>query len=95
VPRVEERLGLGAGEQLDPERARQADQRAVDAVGAQVLAPARRVVPRGVEGAVGLAGEDEREAVARAPQRGRLGAVLERGEEGLGPQVLVDVEAVV
>jgi hypothetical protein len=93
VPGVEQRLRLGARQRLDAERARQAHERAVDPVGAQLGAAARRVVRRGVERGDGLAGEHELRALGRVAQERRRGAALERGEEGLGPEVLVNVEA--
>ena len=93
VPGVEDRLRLGAGERLDAERARHAHQHAVDAVAPDLAAAALGIVRGGVERGLGLAGEDERQPVARAPQARRLGTAFEGREERLGPEVLVDVEA--
>ena len=81
VPGVEDRLRLGAGERLDAERARHAHEHAVDPVAPDLVAAARGIVRGGVERRLGLAGEDEREPVARAPQARRLGARV-RGPRG-------------
>lgn len=88
VPGGEQRLRLGARQRLDAERARQGDERAVDPVGAQLRPAAVGIVRAGLEPRGGLAFEHEH---AVAEER-RLRAVLEGGEERLGPEVLVNVD---
>jgi hypothetical protein len=93
VPGVDQRLRFAARQRLDPERARQAQQGAVDAVGPQRLRAGRGVLRAEVERRLRLAGQPQHPTGAAAVQGGRLGAAREGRDERLGPEVLVDVDA--
>ena len=60
---------------------------------AQQGGPAHRVVVGGVDRPLRLAVQSQHPSVARAPQERSGGAAGERRQQGLGPQVLVHVDA--
>ena len=88
----EQRLRLARGQSLDPERDRRGDQHAVEAVGGRERRTAVGVVILEIDERLGLAGQAERPATAAAQQHRRLAAPLQRAQQRLGPEMLVDVD---
>jgi hypothetical protein len=85
---VQQRTGLVRRQRLDAERRGQRDERAAEAVGAGQLRAGRDVVVLGVDREGRLTVEIESPLF----EVRRSGAGAERGEERLGPEVLVDVD---
>ena len=89
----EQRLGLGGGERLDPERGGGGHQRAVDAVGRQRAPRACRDRDRRGRAESRARRGPERPAVAMADEARRLAAPRQLPEQRLGPEMLVDVDS--
>ncbi len=90
---VDQRQRLLAREPLDAERARQADQRAVEPVSLHELGAPRRRLGGGVDHVRALAREVEHLQTALGRYEREVAAVGERVEERLGPQVLMYVDS--
>src|SRR5439155_10398611 len=88
VVRLEDRLRLVLGQELDLERRRKRDDRDVDLVAVKLAEPRLEIVCVEVDVEPTLPLELERTVA----EPGRLPSARERREERLGPEVLVDVE---
>ena len=84
--------GLVRGQRLDAERARQGDDRLVEAVGAHEGRAPHGVVVGRVDRPLRLAVDAQHPVPARPSDEGRAGAAVERRQEGLGPEVLVHID---
>ena len=89
---VEQRLRLVDGQPLDPERARRRDPTVSTPSRSACSARATGVVVGEDDLARRLAGQLQLPAVAAAAQARGLAAPRQRGEQRLGPEVLVEVE---
>ena len=88
---VEQRLRLRARERLDPERAREAHERAVEAVAAHELGPARGRLGGEIDHVGPLAREEQHGQPVLVAHERKLAALGERLHERLGPEMLVDI----
>jgi hypothetical protein len=89
----QERLGLVRRQRLDADRAGRCDQRGLEPVALHHGGAGERVVADGVDQVVGLALELQQPAAVVPAHARALGARREGGQERLGPQVLVNVDA--
>ena len=89
----EDHAGLVRREPLDAERHRGAEHRPVDPVGVQLAHAALERLPGRRDGGLGLAGELQRPGAVAAHQARGLVAARQRGQDRLGEEVLVDVDA--
>ena len=90
----QQRLGLGGGQRLDAERDRGRDQRAREPVGVGERRALVGVMVGEIDRRLRLAVQAQRPAAGAAHEHRRVAALRQRAQQGLGPEVLVDVDGV-